>query len=160
MDSLTASSNQNEILFSRVFDAPRELVWEAWTDPKHISRWWGPPGYSVPSCDIDFRIGGKIHLDMQGPDGKVYPADGVYRVIIKSEKIVIVGTAEDTHPCGGGLPPRAVLTITFAEQNGKTLFSMLTEFESVERLQAANDNGYSDSWEMCFDRFGEYLVSL
>jgi len=160
MDNSTIASDQKEILFTRVFDAPRELVWEAWTKPGHIARWWGPNGYTVPACKLDFREGGKIHLDMQGPDGNVYPADGVYREISKPEKIVIDGIAEETHPCGGGLPPRAVLTITFAEQEGKTFFSMLTQFESKNRMQAANDNGYSVSWEMCFDRFGEYLASL
>jgi uncharacterized protein YndB with AHSA1/START domain len=62
--------NETErMIITRVFDAPRELVWRAWTDPQYVMQWWGPKGFSCPSCEIDFRVGGKYLLCMRGPDG-------------------------------------------------------------------------------------------
>lgn len=151
---------ERELLMTRRFNAPRELVWKAWTDPEHVAKWWGPLGYSVPSCDTDLRVGGKFRLKMRSPDGSIYPACGTYREIVPPERIVIEGMAEDSHPCGGGLPPRAAIIITFSERDGITLLSMLTRFESPDRLRAANDNGFSASWEMCLERLGKYVESL
>jgi len=149
--------NERELVTTRIFDAPRELVWKAWAEPAHIARWWGPQGYSVPSCELDFKVGGRFHLQMRSPDGTVYPADGFFREIVEPERIVIEGMAEDSHPCGGGLPPRAIITVTFTLKGDKTLLTIHTRFESAERLKAANDNGYSVSWEACLERLGEYL---
>lgn len=149
---------ENELIITRTFDAPRELVWRAWTDPGQIMQWWGPKGYNAPICALDLRIGGTFHLNLCGPDGAIYPCKGTYRDIVAPERIVYIGEAEDGHPCGAGIPPYSVVTITFTEQVGnKTLLTLHTLFESVLRLDAANENGYSVSWGMSMERLAQSL---
>lgn len=85
-----------ELVISRVFDAPRTLVWKAWTDPKHVMQWWGPKGFNNSSCESDLRVGGTFHLNMSAPDGNTYPCKGIYREIKEPEHIVY-----DSEACEG-----------------------------------------------------------
>ena len=81
----------NEIermVVTRVFDAPRELVWKAWTDPKYVMQWWGPKGFTAPFCEMDFRVGGKFLCCMRTPDGQEFWNGGEYHEIVLHEKIV------------------------------------------------------------------------
>ncbi len=81
----------NEIermVVTRVFDAPRELVWKAWTDPKYVMQWWGPKGFTSPVCKMDFRVGGKFLCCMRSPDGQEFWNGGEYLEIVLHEKIV------------------------------------------------------------------------
>jgi len=81
--------NETEpMVITRVFDAPRELVWKAWTDPKYVMQWWGPKGFTAPFCEIDFRVGGKFLLSMRTPDGWEGWNGGEYYEIVPYEKIV------------------------------------------------------------------------
>ncbi|HEX8816282.1 MAG TPA: SRPBCC domain-containing protein [Terriglobales bacterium] len=86
-----AESTVNEIerlVVTRVFDAPRELVWKAWTDPKYVKQWWGPKGFTAPFCQMDFRVGGKFLYCMRTPDGQEGWTAGEYYEIVPQEKIV------------------------------------------------------------------------
>ena len=81
----------NEIermVVTRIFDAPRELVWKAWTDPKYVMQWWGPKGFTAPVCKMDFRVGGKFLYCMRAPDGQEFWHAGEYHEIVPHEKIV------------------------------------------------------------------------
>src|SRR5215469_9633004 len=81
--------NETErMVVTRVFDAPRELVWKAWTDPKYVMQWWGPKGFTSPACEIDFRVGGKFLFCMRTPDGQEGYNAGEYHEIVLHEKIV------------------------------------------------------------------------
>ena len=81
--------NETErMVVTRVFDAPRELVWKAWTDPNYVKQWWGPKGFTAPFCRMDFRVGGKYLFCMKAPDGQEYWNGGEYREIVPPEKIV------------------------------------------------------------------------
>src|SRR3981081_2563312 len=82
------SEMDREVVITRVFDAPRALVFRAWTDPQHLARWWGPQGFSNPVCETDVRIGGAWRIVMRGPDGAEYPGGGVYREIVVPERLV------------------------------------------------------------------------
>src|SRR5882672_240983 len=84
---------ERELVITRVFDAPRSLVFEMWTDPKHVARWWGPRGFTNPVCELDVRPGGAIRIHMRGPDGTVHPMTGVYREIVAPERIVFTSAA-------------------------------------------------------------------
>ncbi len=75
-------------VMTRVFDAPRELIWKAWTDPKYVMQWWGPKGFTAPVCKMDFRVGGKFLCCMRAPDGQDYWNGGEYFEIVVPEKIV------------------------------------------------------------------------
>lgn len=148
-----------DLIISRTFAAPLALVWQAWTDPKHIMQWWGPAGFNNETCTSDLNVGGRFHLEMRAPDGNVYPCIGTFREIVKHERIVYEGEAEDGHPCGAGIPPRATVTVSFAEQHGKTRLTLHTRFPSPERKQDAADARFVVSWEEALGRLAEALAA-
>src|ERR1700740_1278719 len=78
---------EREIVITRVFDAPREAVFKAWTDAKELAQWWGPKGFTNPVCEIDARVGGAIRIHMRSPDGTVYPMKGEFREIVPPERL-------------------------------------------------------------------------
>src|SRR5690606_5803392 len=91
MDANTARANlatEREIVLTRVIDAPRELVFEAWTKPEHVSQWFGPKGFVTTTHEMDFRVGGRWRFDMRGPDGTVYDNRVVYLEIDPPRRIV------------------------------------------------------------------------
>ena len=111
------ASSQWDLVITRIFDAPRSLVWKAWTDPAHIVQWWGPKGFTNPRCEWNAREKGSIYIDMRGPDGTIYPMDGVFDEIVEPERIVFRSAALDEN----GKPMFEVLnTAEFAEQGEKT----------------------------------------
>jgi uncharacterized protein YndB with AHSA1/START domain len=150
-------ANNEELIITRTFNAPRALVWQAWTDPKHIMQWWGPAGFNNETCESDLRVGGRFQLAMRAPDGNVYPCIGTFREVIEHERIVYDGEAAEGHPCGAGIPPRAVVTISFAEQQGKTHLTLHTRFASAERKEAAGAARFVVSWEEALERLAEHL---
>jgi uncharacterized protein YndB with AHSA1/START domain len=81
-------SEIEQMVVTRIFDAPRELVWKAWTDPKYIMQWWGPKGFTAPVCEMDFRVGGKLLCCMKAPDGQEFWNAVEYHEIVPYEKIV------------------------------------------------------------------------
>lgn len=151
------TENKTELIITRTFKAPRELVWRAWTDPKHVMQWWGPNGFSNSSCEADLRTGGRFTLNMCAPDGNTYPCTGIYREIVEPERIVYDSEADESHPCGAGLPPRSRVTVTFTEQDGKTTLTLHTRFETVARKEAANAAGFSVSWGEALDRLATHI---
>ena len=78
------------LTFQRTFSAPRALVFKAWLDPKMMAEWWGPQGFTNPRCELDARVGGKIHIDMCGPDGTIYPMTGEFKEITEPERLVMM----------------------------------------------------------------------
>src|SRR6201981_2378158 len=78
---------EREITITRVFDAPRAMVFKAWTDAKELAQWWGPKGFTNPVCELDVRVGGAIRIHMRSPDGSVYPMKGDFREIVPPERL-------------------------------------------------------------------------
>jgi uncharacterized protein YndB with AHSA1/START domain len=109
---------------------------------------------------MDPRPGGTFRLEMRGPDGATYPCEGLYREVITPKRIVYSGGLDCGHPCGGGLPPRAVVTISFAEHAGKTTLTIDTRFEAAADRDAAVKMGFNTGWASCLDRFAELLEKL
>ncbi len=153
-------AGQTELLIVRTFDAPRALVWQAWTDPVHIMQWWGQRGFNNESCESDLRPGGRFSLAMRAPDGNVYPCVGTFREVVAPERIVYDGEAAEGHPCGAGLPPRAVVTVSFDEQDGKTRLTLHTRFASAEQKQAAAEARFVVSWEEALERLAGSLPRM
>ncbi|MBU2491103.1 MAG: SRPBCC domain-containing protein [Bacteroidetes bacterium] len=129
-----SSKNQNGLTITRIFDAPKELVWKAWTDPEHIKQWWGPKDYNSPSCSADFRIGGKMHFCMKSKiDGMEIWSTGVYKEIIPFEKIVMTDCFADekgnvvpsTYYKMEGIPLEMLITVTFENYEGKTKMTLV-----------------------------------
>jgi uncharacterized protein YndB with AHSA1/START domain len=151
---------EKELLITRTFDAPRALVWQAWTDPAHIMQWWGPRGFNNESCECDLRPGGRFSLAMRAPDGNVYPCVGTFREVVVPERIVIDGEAAEGHPCGAGLPPRSVMTVSFDEQDGQTRLTLHTRFASAEQRLAAAVARFVVSWEEALERLAGSLPRM
>jgi uncharacterized protein YndB with AHSA1/START domain len=146
-----ATTSDREIVATRVFDAPRELVFQMWTDPEHISHWWGPRGFTTTTQEMDARPGGVWRHVMHGPDGTDYPNEIVYLEIAKPERLVYDHVS----------PPRFQTTVTFAEQGGKTKVTARMLFESATlRDQVAIEHGAVEGLIQTLERLGEILANV
>ena len=143
------------LVLTRVFDAPRDLVFKVWTDPAHLAQWWGPHGFTNPLCEVDVRPGGAIRIDMRGPDGVVYRMTGVYREIVEPERLVFVASALD----GNGNPLfENETTVTFAEQDGKTILTLQARILHATPEAAPHLKGQEMGWTQSLERLAEYLT--
>jgi uncharacterized protein YndB with AHSA1/START domain len=143
-----------DLTITRIFDAPREAVWKAWTDPKQVSQWWGPRGFTAPVVELDVRPGGDLRIDMQGPDGTVYANRGVFHEVSEPERLVVTTRLlnDDGEPVIDGLS-----TVTFADDDGKTRLTLEFELVHVAPEAAEAAAGAEEGWNESFDRLAEYL---
>jgi uncharacterized protein YndB with AHSA1/START domain len=156
-----AQPDERTIVITRVFDAPRRLVFKAWTDPRHIAQWWGPPGFDSSLCEMDLRTGGLFRIHLRAPDGVVHPCRGVFRELIEPERIVYAGESEEgSVGCGARLPPRALVTVTFTESGGKTTVRIHTLLQSAGDLEAAVQTGFNPGWTASLDRLADHLRAI
>ena len=108
---------RREVVLTRLFDAPRELVFRMWIEPEHLAAWWGPQGFSNPECRLDVRPGGAIWVLMRGPDGTEHPMKGLFHEIVPPERLIFTATPVDSQ---GRTLASAYTVVTFADENGKT----------------------------------------
>jgi uncharacterized protein YndB with AHSA1/START domain len=148
----TATVSDREIVITRVFDAPRDLVFQVWTDPQHVGSWWGPTGFTTTTHEIDVRPGGVWRFIMHGPNGVDYPNKIVYLEIVKPERLVY------DHGDDGDLVQFRV-TVTFADQDGKTRLTMRSLFASAAaRDRVVTEYHAIEGGNQTLDRFGEHLA--
>jgi uncharacterized protein YndB with AHSA1/START domain len=155
-DTLTVTlPSDREIMMTRTFDAPRDIVFEAHTSCEHMQNWWGPHGYTFASCDIDFRAGGKWRIVHRGPDGEgEFGFRGEFREIERPDRITWTFEYE-------GMPDHiSVETLNFTEENGRTRLTAISVFDSKEdrdgMLQSGMEGGARETW----DRLEEYTRGL
>lgn len=156
--SATAGNKQlaeREVSITRVFDAPRSLVFKMWTDPKHMAQWWGPKGFTNPVCELDVRPGGAIHIHMRGPDGVVHPMTGVFREIVEPERLVFTAVAEDHQ---GNPLLEALTTVTFAEQGDRTKLTVHAKAVGLAPIAAQMLAGMEAGWTQSLERLGELVA--
>jgi uncharacterized protein YndB with AHSA1/START domain len=146
--------SDREIVMTRVFDAPRDLVFEAHSSCEHLSHWWGPRKYEVTSCDVDFRPGGAWRIVHRGPDGEEHGFRGEYREIVPPERI------EWTFEYEGWPGQVAVETLTLDERDGKTTLTSTSVHDSVEARDAMLESGMEEGAAETMDRLDEYLEVL
>jgi uncharacterized protein YndB with AHSA1/START domain len=154
---------EREIVITRAFDAPRDLVFEAWTEPERLMRCWGPNGFTTPFCKIELRPGGVFHCCMRSPEGRDYWCKGFYREIVEPERIVFTDFFSDeagnlVQPAHYGMsvdwPAETLVTVMFAEHEGRTRLTVQqTLLESV-----AGRSGAQQGWTESFDRLAENLA--
>jgi uncharacterized protein YndB with AHSA1/START domain len=145
-----------EVVIRRVLNAPRELVFAVWTDASHVSRWWGPNGFTTPLCEIDARVGGAIRIDMRASDGTVYPMTGVFQEVVPPERLVFTTTPLDP----SGKPLFETLNIvTFTEQNGKTAVTVRTRATTWTAQSAPYLQGMEMGWTQTVERLAGYAES-
>jgi len=144
-----------EVAFTRVFDAPRRLVFKVWTDPEHLAQWWGPHGFTNPRCELDARTGGAIRIDMRGPDGRTYPMTGTYQEIVEPERLVFTSVALDK----AGNPLFEVLnTVTFADHGGKTTLTLQARVVKATAMAPQYLQGMEVGWTQSLERLDAYLA--
>ncbi len=146
-----------ELTITRTFNAPRELVWKAWTDEKHIEQWWGPKGFTNPVCNWNATAGGDILIHMKAPDGVIYPMDGQFQEIIKPEKLVFTSAALDKN---GSRLFEILNTITFFEESGKTKIVLHFVVSKITPEGAPYLTGQEMGWNMSLDKLTNYLHDL
>jgi uncharacterized protein YndB with AHSA1/START domain len=155
---------EQALVITRVFDAPRELVWRAWTEPEHCMRWWGPKGFTTPACEIDLRVGGVFLNCMRSPEGQDYWSTGVYREIVPLERIVCTDSFADAegnvvpashYGMSGDWPDEMLITVTFEEQDGKTKLTLRHQGLPVGEQKDGAQQGWSES----FDKLAELLAT-
>jgi len=146
----TSESSEREPVMTRILHAPRELVFKAWTDPKQVTQWWGPKGFTMLHCDVDLRPGGLCHYGMQSPDGSEMWGKFVYREIVEPERIVFTFAWEEEGERGR----ENLVTITFEEQGNKTRMTFRQAFfESISERDSHNSG-----WTSCFERLAQFLA--
>jgi uncharacterized protein YndB with AHSA1/START domain len=146
--------SDREIRMTRLFDAPRRLVFEAWTNPKHLPRWMlGPEGWTMPVCEIDLRPGGAWHFVWRRSDGTEMEMRGVYREITPPQRLV------NTESWGGDWP-ETINTLMLSEKDGKTTMSQTVLYPSKEARDAALKTGMKDGASVSFDRLADYLRTM
>jgi uncharacterized protein YndB with AHSA1/START domain len=153
---------EQELVIRRVFDAPRELVWKAWTEPQRLMQWWGPKGFTSPVCKMDLRVGGKYINCMRSPEGKDYWSTGVYREIVPLERIVCTDSFADEHGnvvpathygMSPDLPLEMLVTVTFEQQEGKTRLTL----KHVGFPPGEDYDGANQGWNESLDKLAKSL---
>jgi len=148
-----STPSDRELVVTRVFDAPRKLVFDAWTNPKYIPQWLlGPEGWTMPVCEVDLREGGAWHFVWRKSDGAEMEMRGTYREIRPPERLVSIES-------WGGDWPETVNTLVLTEENGRTTATMTILYPSKEAREAAMQTGMTKGMEMTFDRFDQFLRS-
>lgn len=157
-NSSAAGQARQELILTRIFGAPRSLVFKTWTDKNHMARWWGPRGFANPVCEMDVRPGGLIRIDMRGPDGTVYPMKGVFHEIIEPERLVFTATA---HEDANGLPLIENLnSVTFAAQNGWTKVTLHVRVLKFSPETAAALAGMEQGWSESLYRLADEVDDI
>jgi uncharacterized protein YndB with AHSA1/START domain len=150
---------QRVLTFERVFDAPRELVFQAFTEPRHLVEWFGPKGWTLPECELDLRPGGEWRYCMRGPNGETSRGKSVYREISPPERLVYTDVFTDEAYNESPDMPRMLITVTFlAEGERATRLRMRTEYASVEDLDRVTAMGMLQGMEETFDRLDQHLA--
>jgi uncharacterized protein YndB with AHSA1/START domain len=159
--------NETErMVVTRIFDAPRELVWKAWTDPKYVMQWWGPKGFTSPVCQMDFRVGGKYLICTTTPDGQEFWHGGEYHEIVPHEKITSSMYFSDSkgnkvEPAQLGIEHEAIEgahdVILFEDLgNGQTKLT----FIGNEPMESAKNSGQLEGMNQVLDKVAEVVTKL
>ncbi len=155
-NNAVVTPDRQEIVFTRVFDAPRALVFKVWTDPKHLAQWWGPKGFTNPVCEWDLRPGGAILVHMRAPDGTIYPMTGVYDEVVEPERLAFTCGA---HADEKGRPIFQVQNIvTFAEQDGRTTLTLTARVIFQTPAAAPHLAGMQEGWTQSLERLETHVL--
>lgn len=148
-----ATPSDREVVVTRLFNAPRHLVFKAWTDPKYLPQWMlGPEGWTMPVCETDLRPGGAWHFMWRKSDGTEMSMSGVYREVVPPERVV---SAESW----GGDWPETLNTLVLTEEGGKTKVTITILYPSKEARDAALKTGMTKGMSSSFDRLEAWLAS-
>lgn len=147
------------LVLTRIFDAPRDLVWKAWTDPRQIAQWWGPHGFTNPLCEWDARPGGEILVHMRGPKGSpfdfIMPMKGKFHELRAPERLVFTSSAIEDNAGNAQLEVRNI--VTFTEHNGKTTLTLHAQIIKLMPAAAGAAGGMEQGWSQSLERLAVLL---
>ena len=149
------TQGDREVLMTRVFDAPRSLVFDALTKPELLKRWFGPHGWTLTECEVDLRVGGAWRFLSHGPEGRAMGMRGVYREIVPSERLQYTESFDDFAQFGD-----AIVTATLEERDGKTTLTNLILSPSRDVRDAVIRSGMERGAAETYDRLADVLRSL
>ena len=154
----SVSAPERTLVTTRIFDAPRDLVYRAWTDPKQLAKWFPPEGFTSPRCEIDARPGGVFRVDMKAPDGppfngQVFPSPGMFREVVPNERLVFTMTPE----IGGQTLPMVLTTVRFAEHAGKTTLTVEQTLPTVADYETMAKQGMREGIDQSLDKLAGVL---
>ncbi|MBH5318781.1 SRPBCC domain-containing protein [Paenibacillus sp. GSMTC-2017] len=165
-----AEFEEAELVITRTFNAPRELVFQVWTQSEHLAQWWGPKGMKLEVKKLDFRPGGTFHYSMSTPDGFEMWGKFIYQEIVKPEKIVFINSFADAEgntilpQFSSEFPIEVMNIITFTEQDGQTTLTLRGGPHNATAEQHAFYKGMFDSMKQgfggTFDQLDAYLSKL
>jgi uncharacterized protein YndB with AHSA1/START domain len=145
---------EREIVLTRVFNAPRQLVFDAWTKPEHVKRWYGCDASTMTSCDIDLRPGGAYRFVLRMTDGTEHSLSGIYREIVPPARIVATERINDDPNM------EALIAITFDEQDGKTTMTSTALYKTAAARKIVLDFGIEKGASETFARLDAYLETM
>ena len=162
-------AEDNDLVLERIMDAPRDLVWKAWTDPEHLKRWWAPKPYETPECDIDLRPGGIFYTRMTGPDGFDSEGTGCVLEVVPGEKIVWTSallpgfrpapdSETDPDDCCS-FPFTAIVTLEDAGA-GKTRYRAVALHRNRADRDTHESMGFQDGWGTCAAQLEQVAAGL
>jgi uncharacterized protein YndB with AHSA1/START domain len=159
-------AESTDLVLERLLDAPRALVWQAWTDPEHVKRWWAPRPYQTPECEMDLRAGGKFYTRMTGPDGFDSAGTGCFLEVVPGERVVWTSALgegwrpNDLGPADcGGFPFTAI--VSFEDNgDGRTRYRAVAMHRNAADSEAHATMGFHEGWSTCADQLGEVAQSL
>jgi uncharacterized protein YndB with AHSA1/START domain len=152
---IPTETEKQELVFTRVFDAPRSLVFKAWTEPERLAQWWGPHHFTNPVCEVDARTGGSLRIHMRAPDGTVYPMTGTFEEIVEPEKIVFSSRPLDAQ---GNPMFETLTTVILAEQGNKTKLTLRTKVVQITDAAAPYLKGMEAGWTQSLERLAEQVA--
>lgn len=148
------ASAPRELTLTRTLNAPRALVFKAWTDPKHLAKWWGPNGFTNPVCEVDPRPGGALLIHMRG-FGATHAMKGTFVEVVVPERLVFTGILEND---AGESYLELLNTVTFAERDGKTLLTLNARVTKAGPGSAEPLAGWNEGWNQSLDRLVAHVV--
>jgi uncharacterized protein YndB with AHSA1/START domain len=154
-------THSREVTLTRIFDAPREVVFAAWTDAKHLAQWFGPRGFTIPACTVEARLGGEMKLTMRANDEiaaflgtRDHPVHCVFQEFERPSRL---GFTNDAVDADGKVILEAYTTVTFEDQNGKTKMIFHTKASGKGDQVAGMLMGMEQGWSESFDKLAEIL---
>ena len=151
---IVTTPSEREIVLTRVFDAPRHLVFDAFSKPELLKRWFGPRGWSLVVCEVDLKVGGGFRFVLRGPDGKEMGTRGVFREVVPPERFVATERFDEPW-----YPGESLVTYVLAEQGGKTILTLTVLYPSREVRDGVIKSGMEKGVAMSYDRLEQLLTS-
>jgi uncharacterized protein YndB with AHSA1/START domain len=161
-NSVVGEHGKQELVLTRVFNAPPERVWQAWTDPQHFKAWWGPKDYTCPFCEMDLRVGGKYLSCMRSPEGNDYWSTGVYREIIPMKRLVFTDCFSDEkgnvvpatyYGLSADFPLEMLVIVTLEDLGDKTKLTL----RHIDLPTGPDSEGAQLGWSQSLDKLAESL---